>query len=100
MRIALENVERFYPVVGITEHMNMTLKVLEKVMPEYFEGATEAYYKSNFVLKGRHKTTYKKTLSEDTLSILRKNFTHEIEFYQFCKQRLQTQYDQLFPSQP
>ena len=96
----MANVDRFYPVVAILENMNMTLKVLEKVMPEYFEGATEDYYKSNYVLQGRHKTIYKKKLSEETLDIVRSNFTHEIEFYQFCKQRLQDQYDQLFPPQP
>lgn len=31
-------------------------------------------------------------VSEDTRQILRKNLTNEIEFYDFCKQRLYLQY--------
>ena len=92
----MSNVEKFYPVVGITEEMNMTLMVSENTMPEYFQGATEAYYKSAFVIKGRHRNTYRKPIREDTLNIIRGNFTNEIEFYEFCKQRLKRQYDQLF----
>lgn len=31
-------------------------------------------------------------ISEDIKNMLRKNFTREIEFYQFCRQRLHKQY--------
>ena len=94
MRRAMANVEKFYPVVGIIENMNMTLKVLEKTMPEYFEGASEIYFSHSFLSENLHKTKNKKLVSENSINIIRKNFTHEIEFYEFCKQRLQLQYDQ------
>merc|ERR1712213_135400 len=88
MRRAMSNVEKFYPVVGVTEKMNLTLAVLEKTMPEYFEGATEAYYKSNYVISGRHQNSFRKPVKEETIKLIRQNFTREIEFYDFCKQRL------------
>ena len=39
-----------------------------------------------------NKNPTKKTISEETRNILRKNLTNEIEFYEFCKQRLYLQY--------
>ena len=76
----------------------MTLTVLEKVMPEYFEGAIQAYYGSKFVINGRHQNPYKKPIKEETLNMIRSHFTHEIEFYDYCTQRLHNQYNQLFHS--
>lgn len=36
---------------------------------------------------------YKPPVSEEAKNILRKNLTNEIEFYQFCMQRLYRQYE-------
>ena len=36
--------EKFYPVVGITENIDMTLKVLEVKMPQYFKDAFIEYH--------------------------------------------------------
>lgn len=96
MKRAMSNVEKFYPVVGVTEKMNMTLAVLEKVMPEYFEGATQAYYKSSYIISGRHQNSFRKAVKEETIEFIRQNFTCEIEFYDFCQQRLKNQYNQIF----
>ncbi len=35
---------------------------------------------------------YKPKVPEETKDIVRKNFTREMEFYDFCKQRLHKQY--------
>lgn len=43
---------------------------------------------------GLHKVNqnaFKPTVSETVKDIVRKNFTREIEFYQFCRQRLYRQ---------
>lgn len=43
---------------------------------------------------GLHKVNhnaFKPTVSEAVKDIVRKNFTREIEFYQFCRQRLYRQ---------
>ena len=76
--------------------MNMTLDVLEATMPEYFENAKLVYNKNKEVKKFQWKNNYKLPVSDEVMNILKKNFTHEIEFYEFCKQRLQVQHDQLF----
>ena len=89
------NVEKFYKVVGVTEHINMTLKVLEHEMPEYFEGAEYIYHNDEEVKRFRMKNAYKLPVSEEVMNIVRKNFTREIEFYEFCKQRLLKQYEQI-----
>lgn len=38
-----------------------------------------------------NRNAFKPPVSEDVKDIVRKNFTKEIEFYEFCKQRLQKQ---------
>lgn len=39
-----------------------------------------------------NKNAFKPPVSEEVKDIVRRNFTKEIEFYQFCKQRLHKQY--------
>lgn len=39
-----------------------------------------------------NKNPIKRSVSEETKAILRRNLTNEIEFYEFCKQRLYMQY--------
>jgi len=39
-----------------------------------------------------NRNLYKPPVSDTVKNILRKNFTREIEFYEFCKQRLHKQY--------
>ena len=43
-------------------------------------------------LSNVNKNSYKPPVAEYVKDIVRKNFTHEIEFYEFCKQRLHQQY--------
>jgi dermatan/chondrotin sulfate uronyl 2-O-sulfotransferase UST len=92
---AKANVEKFYPVVSVIENVNMTLSVLEAKMPEFFNGAIEIYAEDEDIKEGREKNPYKLPLSDEFKNIIRANFTHEIEFYNFCKQRLLTQYTDL-----
>lgn len=39
-----------------------------------------------------NKNNFKPPVSEHVKDIVRRNFTNEIEFYQFCRQRLHKQY--------
>lgn len=41
------------------------------------------------------RNAYKLPVSDEVMEIVRQNFTKEIEFYQFVKQRLDRQYDEL-----
>ena len=91
------NVEKYYPVVGVLEKFNETLRVLEEVMPQYFKGAsnvdyTEGYKKEKLFNSNRPKPP---RIMETTKLIMKANMTHEFEFYEFCVQRLQNQFDAL-----
>ena len=44
MAMAKSNIEKYYPVVGVLEHMNMSLIVMEEKLPEYFKGALEEFH--------------------------------------------------------
>ena len=39
-----------------------------------------------------NKNIYKPKVDEKVKDVVRKNFTRELEFYEFCKQRLYMQY--------
>lgn len=91
MQRAKANVERYYAVVGVLEEMNKTLAVLENYIPRFFEGATEIYHEEAKLAK-MNSNSYKPPVAEYVKDIVRKNFTNEMEFYNFCKQRLHQQY--------
>ena len=87
--------ERYYPVVGVLEKFNETLTVLEAVMPQYFKGASNVDYTEGYKLEKRmnsDRTKPSKILGM-TKSIIKGNMTYEFEFYDFCVQRLQNQFD-------
>ncbi|XP_037718595.1 heparan sulfate 2-O-sulfotransferase pipe-like isoform X2 [Drosophila subpulchrella] len=85
-------VEQQYAVVGVLEDLNTTLSVLEKYVPRFFEGVREIYATSAEYLTKINKNNFKPPVSEHVKDIVRRNFTNEIEFYQFCRQRLHKQY--------
>lgn len=56
-----------------------------KFLPEIISDNLSSMVKIN-------KNMYKPPVSEHVKNILRQNFTKEIEFYEFCKQRLHMQH--------
>ncbi|XP_072157960.1 uronyl 2-sulfotransferase homolog pip isoform X2 [Bemisia tabaci] len=92
---ALENakraVEENYAVVGILEDMNTTLTVLENYVPRFFKGSSYIYQVEMQGFRKINRNAFKPTISEEIKNIIRRNFTREIEFYQFCRQRLHKQ---------
>ncbi|EDW76760.2 uncharacterized protein Dwil_GK19587 [Drosophila willistoni] len=91
LQVAKMNVEREYAVVGTWEHTNETLAVLEAYVPRYFADATKMYY-SGLSGENINNNPMKPHISQDIIDMVRRNFTREIEFYQFCRQRLHKQY--------
>ncbi|CAD6203453.1 GSCOCG00009770001-RA-CDS [Cotesia congregata] len=97
------SVEKHYAVVGVLEDINTTLTVLENYIPQFFEGATELYWVLLIIIffffftdemnsfKKINRNSFKPPVSEAIKEMVRKNFTREIEFYQFCRQRLHRQ---------
>jgi len=92
MRKAKENVEKNYAVVGVLEELNKTLTVLEHYVPRFFKGAKDVYWNEIQKFSKINRNIYKPTTAEATKDIVRKNFTRELEFFDFCKQRLHKQY--------
>lgn len=92
MKKAMHNVEKNYAVVGVLEDMNKTLTVLEHYVPRFFKGALKTYWEDMKNFRSLNRNIYKPPVSEETKDLVRKNFTREIEFFEFCKQRLHRQY--------
>ena len=89
--IAKSNVEKYYSVVGITENMQETLTVMEAKLPRFFDGAYDTYFNDELILQNKNVNHLKTKISEETRYILNTNFTYEVQFYEFCKERLQNQ---------
>jgi len=92
MKKAKENVEKHYAVVGVLEELNKTLTVMEHYIPRFFKGALDTYWNEIHIFSKINRNIYKPPVAEEVKDIVRKNFTRELEFFDFCKQRLHKQY--------
>ena len=81
---AMINVYSHFSVVGLTEHFNASLKVLEKYLPRYFQGAQDLIKKEEATNVNR----FKPQVSAEVKNILARNMSREIDFYHRVKQRL------------
>ena len=85
------NVEKYYAVVGVLERMQESLEVLENFVPAYFKDARKVY-KEMMNEKIVNQNAFKPKVPRWVKDKVAQNFTTEIEFYDFCKQRLYKQY--------
>ena len=71
--------------------MQESLEVLENYVPAFFKNARVVYKK---MLKELHinQNKIKPNIPKYIKNQIRSNFTMEMEFYEFCKQRLYKQY--------
>ena len=90
---AKETVETAYSVVGLLEELDSTFLALQKYLPKFFRNAKELYDENlhNLTLTHTNKNPYKKALKAETRTLLEARFQVEIEFYEFCRQRLHKQ---------
>ncbi|CAH2217180.1 jg2764 [Pararge aegeria aegeria] len=84
-------VEQQYAVVGVLEDMNSTLLAFERYIPRFFQGSLRLYWEELNTFNRINRNAFKPPVSEAVKQIVRANFTREIEFYEFCKQRLHMQ---------
>uniref|UniRef100_A0A1B6JPQ9 Heparan sulfate 2-O-sulfotransferase pipe n=1 Tax=Homalodisca liturata TaxID=320908 RepID=A0A1B6JPQ9_9HEMI len=84
-------VERHYAVVGVLEDLNSTFTVLEHYIPRFFAGAKQVYTEELASFRKINRNTFKPPVSEEVKDMVRRNFTREIDFYLFCRQRLHRQ---------
>ncbi|KAF0314081.1 Heparan sulfate 2-O-sulfotransferase pipe [Amphibalanus amphitrite] len=89
-------VEEQYAVVGLLEDWDVSLAVMERLVPRFFAGASDIYREKlarNRTL--RNENFYKPKLRAALRQKMVKSFQAEIEFYDFVKQRLYNQYESL-----
>ena len=91
LEIAKTNVEKYYSVVGVLQLWNESLQVFEEFVPYFFRGLPQAY-KDYMNEKPKNENKVKPKVPKEVKKMLATNFTIEIEFYEFCKQRLYRQY--------
>ena len=83
--------DKYFAVVGVLEEWDKSLQVLEHFLPRYFQGSTELFATGK-VEKVVNKNLFKPKTSALVREMIAKNITREIEFYNYCKQRLHKQY--------
>ncbi|KAK7867172.1 hypothetical protein R5R35_008369 [Gryllus longicercus] len=91
LQLAKRAVEQHYAVVGVLEDLNTTLTVFEHYVPRFFQGASEVYWDEVDRFTRINRNLFKPPVSEEVKDLVRRNFTREVEFYQFCRQRLHKQ---------
>lgn len=82
---AKKNLKEKYTLVGVTEHLDDFVNLLEKMFPRIFLGITEMYKTGN---KSHLRHTLHKDLpSEETLQVFQKSAIYRLEreFYSFAK---------------
>lgn len=95
-KMAVDNVEKSYAIVGLLEYWPMTLAVLERYVPLYFNNATFVYYdKIDGHQSMMNENFYKPKVDTWAREALGRNLTQEVRFYNFLRERLLRQYHSL-----
>lgn len=89
---AKQNIEQYYAVVGTLEQINVTLQVLETVLPQFFGGAYKIFHSLGV---HQNQNVHKEQVKEEVKALLRANLSAEYELYHFVQQRLFRQYQSL-----
>ena len=89
--------EQEYAVVGVLEQLGDTFKVLQKFIPRFFSNSTKVYELMKEPEKRKNYNPNKREISSEVRQLMLDKFSNEIEFYQFCRQRLHKQL--FFPSE-
>ncbi|XP_043269733.1 uronyl 2-sulfotransferase-like isoform X1 [Venturia canescens] len=86
LKRAMDNVSRWYRVVGILDHIDLTLEALKREFPYFFNGAMRLYKEIRPKEKSsRYRSLSIKPSARRRLEVIYKT---EIEFYEWLKMRL------------
>ena len=88
---AKRNVENQYILVGVLEESELSVRILEKLLPGWFRGLRGAY---NSVLNEKGKSNIghnKQNVSDSAREFLKSKLGFEIQFYDWVSRRLQKQ---------
>ncbi|KAK5644393.1 hypothetical protein RI129_005693 [Pyrocoelia pectoralis] len=89
LKTAQTNVERHYPVLGILEEIKMTLSVMELKLPYFFKKLPNIDY-DTFI--EQYNLTKERKVNKDLEDYLRSKLAMEYKFYEWARNRLQTQF--------
>lgn len=99
LNIAKQNVEQFYSVVGVLEQLDKSIDIIEAYIPKFYKSAKKIFQAQNSSkekgVTNTNKNPNKKKLSDKVRKLMEKHFDQEIEFYEFCLQRLDRQWRNL-----
>jgi len=89
LSVAADNLERRYAVVGLAEDMAGTMAGLERLLPQV--SASAGHYWRRLHLHSNTGSTAKANVSKEAASVLRRNLSSEMEFYDLAVQRFRMQ---------
>ena len=96
LQIAKHNVDHNFAVVGLLEHLNETMAVLEDKLPQFFSGAKNYYTTLSKSTSKVNKNTIKSSeISDDVRAVLKHRLSNEYELYAHIKQNLLKQYNSI-----
>ena len=90
LEVAKHNIEKSYQVIGVLEHMNITLNVLQHKIPKFFAGVSELYFQSKQIHGNKNRN--KVNVTNEVKQYLKTILVNEYKLYEFAVQRLFTQY--------
>lgn len=85
---AKEVVAKKYSVVGLVGHMEMSLQLMQTLVPGFLTGALDYYYNIKKRKEKLNRNSEKPTVSREVRQELRRRMAHDIDFYNFLRQRL------------
>ena len=97
LNIAKRNTDENFSAVGLIEDLEGSLEVFEALMPKFFSGAKSLFefQRDRGKALKTNRNPNKKSVPRDIRLQLERSFDKELEFYEFCKQRLERQKKQI-----
>ncbi|XP_063845183.1 heparan sulfate 2-O-sulfotransferase pipe-like isoform X1 [Scylla paramamosain] len=95
LSLAKRRVEAWYPVVGVLEKVNATLAVLQHHLPHYFAGVLDLYHNDLLAAPHYNRNQQRPPTSPEVEAALKTNLSLEYDFYNYLKQRLGKQFQEL-----
>ncbi len=89
---AKSNLEKYYTVVGVLEELSTSLSVFESKIPQFFNGASKIYESDASTFSNINKNSNKPQIPTKVKDFIQQKLPNEMEFYNFCKQRLMAQF--------
>ncbi|XP_071841576.1 uronyl 2-sulfotransferase-like isoform X2 [Apostichopus japonicus] len=83
------NIDKYFILVGLTEELEATVVLLQKLLPDLLHGLHRMYKKTTAERRSNYSTLYKVPPSNQTIEILKEKLKDEFELYLFVKQRFE-----------